>query len=64
MFHCQKVTLLKKFCQLKLKNQENIKLKAELPILNSTEIDWHENIKVTIEKGALAQLYTEKLNNF
>ena len=46
------------------KNQENIKLKAELPILNSTEIDWHENIKVTIEKGALAQLYTEKVEQF
>lgn len=46
------------------RNQEDIKLKADLPILNSTEIDWHENIKVTIEKGALAQLYTEKVEQF
>lgn len=46
------------------RNQEDIKLKANLPILNSTEIDWHENIIVTIEKGALAQLYTEKVEQF
>lgn len=46
------------------RNQENIKLKAELPILNSTEIDWHENIKTTIKKGVLAQLYTEKVEQF
>ena len=46
------------------RNQEDIKLEADLPILNSTEIDWHENIKVTIEKEALAQLYTEKVEQF
>lgn len=46
------------------RNQENIKLKAELPILNSTEIDWHENIKTTIKKEALAQLYIEKVEQF
>lgn len=46
------------------KNQENIKLKADLPLLNSTEIDRHENIKTTIEEGELAQLYTEKIEQF
>lgn len=46
------------------RNQDDIKLKAALPLLNSTQIDRHENIKANIEKGALAQLYTEKLNSF
>lgn len=46
------------------RNQDDIKLKADLPLLNSTQIDRHENIKVNIEKGALAQLYTEKVEQF
>lgn len=46
------------------RNQDDIKLKADLPLLNSTQIDRHENIKVNIEKGALAQLYTKKLEEF
>ena len=46
------------------RNQEDIELKAKFPILNSTEIDRHENIKTTIKKGALAQLYTEKVEQF
>ena len=46
------------------RNQDDIKLKADLPLLNSTQIDRHENIKVNIEKGALAQLYTKKVEQF
>ena len=46
------------------RNQDDIKLKADLPLLNSTQIDRHENIKVNIEKGALAKLYTEKVEQF
>ena len=46
------------------RNQDDIKLIADLPLLNSTQIDRHENIKVNIEKGALAQLYTEKVEQF
>ena len=46
------------------RNQDDIKLKAALPLLNSTQIDRHENIKANIEKGALAQLYTEKVEQF
>ncbi|WP_165002775.1 MULTISPECIES: hypothetical protein [unclassified Enterococcus] len=46
------------------RNQDDIKLKADLPLLNSTQIDRHENIKANIEKGALAQLYTEKVEQF
>lgn len=46
------------------RNQDVIKLKADLPLLNSTQIDRHENIKVNIEKGALAQLYTKKVEQF
>ena len=46
------------------RNQDDIKLKAALPLLNSTQIDRHENIKANIEKGALAQLYTKKVEQF
>lgn len=46
------------------RNQDDIKLKADLPLLNSTQIDRDENIKVNIEKGALAQLYTKKVEQF
>ncbi|WP_325068408.1 hypothetical protein [Enterococcus sp. E5-79] len=46
------------------RNQDDIKLKADLPLLNSTQIDRYENIKVNIEKGALAQLYTKKVEQF
>lgn len=46
------------------RHQDDIKLKADLPVLNSTQIDSHENIKVNIEKGALAQFYTEKVEQF
>ncbi|SFL76111.1 hypothetical protein SAMN04487758_102279 [Enterococcus mundtii] len=46
------------------RNQDDMKLKADLPLLNNTQIDRHENIKVNIEKGALAQLYTEKVEQF
>ena len=46
------------------RNQDDIKLKADLPLLNSTQIDRHENIKVNIEKGALAQHYTDKVEQF
>ena len=46
------------------KNQEDILLKADLPLLNRTEIDWHDNIKTNITKGTLAQLYTKKVEQF
>jgi hypothetical protein len=46
------------------RNQNDIKLKADLPILNNTEIDWHENINANIEKEALTQLYIEKVEQF
>lgn len=46
------------------RNQDNIKLKADLPLLNSTQIDRHKNIKINIDKGALAQLYTKKVEQF
>ncbi len=46
------------------KNQEDIKLKAVLPLLNETTIDAQQNIKSNIEKGTLAQFYTEKVEQF
>ncbi|MCJ0585211.1 hypothetical protein, partial [Enterococcus cecorum] len=46
------------------KNQEDIKLEAVLPLLNSTTIDMHKNIKSNIHKGTLSQLYIEKVEQF
>lgn len=64
-YHYLKQNLLRRFYRLKSKKkQEDIKLKAVLPLLSSTTIDIHKNIKSNSDKGTLAQLYIETVEQF
>ena len=47
------------------KNQGDIRLKNELPLLNNTEIIWREIITTNIQKDELAKFYTkQKIINY